>query len=103
MGEQNAVCFGLLFGIGGRVPDEGKGDVDVRLGGVVVSKPTAAFGGVVQYDLGKNSNGGGFERTGTLDTPPLVLRTSVESLAADHSIRGSKCCNIWPTCCKGIL
>jgi len=80
-----------------------KDDVNVRLGGVVVSKPTAAFGRVVQYDLGKHSNGGGFERTGTLDKPPLLLRTSVESLAADHSIRVLKCCNIWPACCKDNL
>jgi hypothetical protein len=56
----------------------------------VVSKPTASFGGVVQYDLGKYSTGGGFERTGVLAKPPLLLRASVETLAADHRIKGSR-------------
>jgi hypothetical protein len=39
----------------------------------VVSKPTKAAGGVVQYDMGKETLNG-FERTGTLNKPPAVLR-----------------------------
>jgi nucleoside phosphorylase len=83
------IRFGLLVGIGGGVPSEEDGN-DIRLGDVVISKPTASFGGVVQYDSGKYSTNGGFERTGALAKPPLILRTSVEMLAAGHRIRGSR-------------
>lgn len=85
-----SIRFGLLVGIGGGVPDEEEDGNDIRLGDVVVSKPTASFGGVVQYDLGKYSTGGGFERTGVLAKPPLLIRASVETLAADHRIKGSR-------------
>ena len=40
------------MGIVGGVPED-EGEDDIRLGDVVVSQPTAMFGGVVQYDLGK--------------------------------------------------
>ncbi|KAK5311808.1 hypothetical protein LTR93_011587 [Exophiala xenobiotica] len=80
-----SIRFGLLVGIGGGVPDEEEDGDDIQLGDVVVSKPTATFGGVVQYDLGKYSSGGGFERTGTLNKPPPLLQTSVELLATDLS------------------
>ena len=42
--------FGLMVGIGGGVPSAND---DMRLGDVVVSKPTGTLGGVVQYDYGK--------------------------------------------------
>ncbi|KIX05175.1 uncharacterized protein Z518_06047 [Rhinocladiella mackenziei CBS 650.93] len=71
-----SIRFGLLVGIGDGVPDEEEDGYDIRLGDVVVSKPTASFGGVVQYDLGKYSTGGGFERTGVLNKPPQILRAS---------------------------
>ena len=45
-----SIRFGLMVGIGGGVPSK---DSDIRLGDVVVSKPTGDFGGVVQYDFGK--------------------------------------------------
>jgi hypothetical protein len=60
------------------------------LGDVVASKPTTSFGRVIQYDLGKYSTGGGFERTGVLAESPLLLRASVETLAADNRIKGSR-------------
>ena len=84
------IRFGLLVGIGGGVPDNEEDGDDIRLGDVVVSKPTTALAGVVQYDLGKYSSGGGFERTGALNKPPALLRASVENLAADHRIKGSQ-------------
>ncbi|CAH0049035.1 unnamed protein product [Clonostachys solani] len=59
----------LLVGIGGGVPvetDEGM----VRLGHVVVSKPTGEHSGAIQYDHGK-ANRGHLERTGSL-MPPLA-------------------------------
>jgi nucleoside phosphorylase len=62
-----SVRFGLMVGIGGGVPSE---KADIRLGDVVVSKPDKEFGGVVQYDYGKTTEGGRFERTGRLAKPP---------------------------------
>jgi len=85
-----SIRFGLLVGIGGGVPDEEEGSHDIRLGDVVISKPTASSGGVVQYDLGKHSTAGGFERTGILAKPPPLLRASVETLAADHRMKASR-------------
>jgi nucleoside phosphorylase len=72
--------FGLMVGIGGGVPSE---EADVRLGDVVVSKPHKTHGGVVQYDSGK-ATPSGFERTGTLNTPPTVLLNAVANLRAKH-------------------
>src|ERR1700723_4215572 len=42
-----SIRFGLMVGIGGGVPSTNN---DIRLGDIVVSKPTSGFGGVVQYD-----------------------------------------------------
>jgi hypothetical protein len=72
--------FGLLVGIGGGVPSN---DVDIRLGDVVVRKPHMAHGGVVQYDSGK-AMPSGFERTGSLNTPPMVLLNALANLRAKH-------------------
>ncbi|ERF73242.1 hypothetical protein EPUS_08793 [Endocarpon pusillum Z07020] len=47
-----SIRFGILVGIRGGVPGD-EGEDDIRLGDMVVSQPTATFGGVVQYDLGK--------------------------------------------------
>lgn len=57
--------FGLMVGIGGGVPSK---KVDIRLGDVVVSMPTATSGGVVQYDYGKALSGR-FQRIGLLNKP----------------------------------
>ncbi|EEA28309.1 hypothetical protein TMatcc_003365 [Talaromyces marneffei ATCC 18224] len=81
-----SIRFGLMVGIGGGVPDR-HGDRDnepIRLGDVVVSKPTNSSGGVLQYDLGKSLGNGLFERTGSLNKPPQVLLTAVSELQADH-------------------
>jgi nucleoside phosphorylase len=79
--------FGLMVGIGGGVPSEND---DIRLGDVVVSKPTATFGGVIQYDFGKTVQNGRFERTGSLNRPPDVLLGAVSSLQAKHMREGHK-------------
>lgn len=57
--------------IGGGVPST---EADIRLGDVVVSQPHRVHGGVVQYDSGKTTLIG-FERTGSLNSPPHVLLT----------------------------
>jgi nucleoside phosphorylase len=76
-----SIRFGLMVGIAGGVPNE---DVDIRLGDVVVSKPTNTQGGVVHFDYGKALSGGEFQRTGMLSPPPQVLLTALAKLQANH-------------------
>jgi nucleoside phosphorylase len=78
-----SIRFGLMVGIGGGVPSEEK---DIRLGDVVVSKQNGTHGGVVQYDFGRTTPDG-FERTGSLNTPPTVLRNAIANVQAKQ-IRG---------------
>jgi nucleoside phosphorylase len=82
-----SIRFGLMVGIGGGVPSK---DVDIRLGDVVVSKPTGGFGGVVQYDFGKTVAQGVFERTGSLNKPPPILLTAIARLQADRMMETSQ-------------
>jgi nucleoside phosphorylase len=77
-----AIRFGLMVGIGGGVPST----ADIRLGDVVVSQPHKAHGGVVQYDSGK-ATPSGFERTGSLNSPPHVLLSAVAQVRANE-LRG---------------
>ena len=82
-----SIRFGLMVGIGGGVPSR---RADVRLGDIVVSKPTKNFGGVVQYDYGKAVREGRFECTGTLNSPPQTLLTAIAKLQADHMLDDSQ-------------
>ena len=72
------IRFCLMVGIGGGVP----GKKDIRLGDVVVSKPSGQFGGVVQYDFGRSVSQGAFERTGSLNAPPRALLNGLGILMA---------------------
>src|ERR1700733_9454526 len=76
-----ALRFGLMVGIGGGVPSA---ESDIRLGDVVVSKPTDSTGGVVQYDYGKMVTNGRFEKMGSLNRPPDELLQAVASLKARY-------------------
>ncbi|KAM6484132.1 hypothetical protein HDV62DRAFT_379491 [Trichoderma sp. SZMC 28011] len=78
-----SVRFGLMVGIGGGIPPK------VRLGDVVVSTPFGSFPGVVQWDLGKAKDGG-FERTGSLNNPPVSLLTALAKLETEHELVGSQ-------------
>ena len=69
------IRFGLMVGIGGGVPSA---EADIRLGDVVVS-----FGGVLQYDVRK-ATPSGFERTGSLNSPPQILSAAVARLRANE-------------------
>lgn len=82
-----SICFGLMVGIGGGIPNK---DVDIRLGDVVVGKPTGAHGGVVQYDYGKALSGGHLERTGMLNRPPQILLTALTKLRANYLAEDSQ-------------
>jgi nucleoside phosphorylase len=68
------IKFGLVVGVGGGVWSKKS---DIRLGDVVVSQPTEAHGGVVQWETGK---GGKFQRTGSLSKPPPVLLHALQEL-----------------------
>ncbi|KAG5827097.1 hypothetical protein H9Q74_002807 [Fusarium xylarioides] len=78
-----SIQFCLLVGIGGGAPSEKN---DIRLGDVVVSRPTRNCPGVIQHDLGKEKEGRPFERTGSLRPPPRVLNTAVSSLCSDPAL-----------------
>lgn len=79
--------FGLMVGIGGGVPSQ---EHDIRLGDVVVSKPSGMYGGVIQYDFGKTVQEGRFTRNGSLKRPPDVLLTAISSLEAEHMVEDPK-------------
>lgn len=82
-----SIRFGVMVGIGGGVPSK---EADIRLGDVVVSRPTRDFRGVVRYDYGKTMTGGRFECTGMLNKPPPVLLTAISKLRAAHLQRPSQ-------------
>ncbi|KAL4947036.1 hypothetical protein BDW69DRAFT_204829 [Aspergillus filifer] len=79
--------FALMVGIGGGVPNQ---NIDIRLGDVVVSVPTATSGGVIQYDLGKTLDDGRLHRTGSLNKPPQYLLTAISQIRSDTMAEGSQ-------------
>ncbi|KAH7123382.1 nucleoside phosphorylase domain-containing protein, partial [Dactylonectria estremocensis] len=81
-----SIRYWLLVGIGGGVPNH---ENDIRLGDVVVSMPNGQYGGVVQYDLGRETRSG-FERKGFLASPPAILRSAVEKMRSDHMLMDNK-------------
>ncbi|PYI06175.1 purine and uridine phosphorylase [Aspergillus sclerotiicarbonarius CBS 121057] len=89
LNDFRSIRFSLLVGVGGGIPDLAN-DVDIRLGDVVVSKPSAIFGGVVQFDRGKAHSYNRFERTGMLQKPPDILLSTVQRLEALHERTDSR-------------
>jgi nucleoside phosphorylase len=81
-----AIALRFLVGIGGGVPSENH---DIRLGDVVISMPTGQYGGVVQYDLGKDTDYGFFLK-GFLWPPPPLLRSAAETMRSDHLVNDNK-------------
>lgn len=79
--------FGLMVGIGGGIPIR-----DIRLGDVVVSKPTSSgmYSGVIQYDSGKFLPGGGFLATGCLRPPPALLLKALNVLISSHEMGNNR-------------
>ncbi|KAL4861384.1 hypothetical protein BDV12DRAFT_180362 [Aspergillus spectabilis] len=85
------VRFGLMVGVGGGVP---RGNPDIRLGDIVVSKPTNTSSGVIQYDYGKTLQSGRFHRTGSLNKPPPLLLKVIAQMESDHILRKASLSNI---------
>ncbi|KAB8069053.1 ankyrin repeat-containing domain protein [Aspergillus leporis] len=78
--------FCLMVGIGGGVPSN---SADIRLGDVVISMPTATYGGVIQYDYGKTLRDGRLQRIGTLNKPPQILLTAASQIRSNSLIHGT--------------
>lgn len=76
-----SITVRLMVGVGGGAPSP---SADVRLGDVVVGVK------VIQYDLGKSTAGGNFERTSDPVKPPPSLMTAVSRLRAAHNMRSSE-------------
>ncbi|KAF4785056.1 pfs domain-containing protein [Colletotrichum scovillei] len=83
------IRFGLMVGIGAGIPRLEDG-IDIRLGDVVVSRPTDGSSGVIQYDLGKLKGNGEFQRVGSLAPPPAVLLKGLAKLKADQRLNGNQ-------------
>ncbi|VUC38094.1 unnamed protein product [Clonostachys rosea] len=70
------IAFRLMVGIGGGVPSIP--NVDIRLGDIIVGHA------VLQYDLGKTAQGGGFRCTSHPVKAPPAMLTVVSDLRASH-------------------
>lgn len=81
-----SITLRLLVGIGGGVPSR---KVDIRLGDVAVSMPAGTYGGVVGYDLGKQTPDG-FERKGFLCPPPTEWLGALTIMKSDHRTMPNK-------------
>jgi nucleoside phosphorylase len=74
----------LLVGIAGGVPSEKN---DIRLGDIVVSFPHGRYGGVVQYDFGKDEEQ--FQCGGQTNSVPQSLLAYLTSIQLRHGRRRS--------------
>jgi nucleoside phosphorylase len=83
----SAIRIGLMVGISGGAPSK---EHDIRLGDVVVSTPGRQSGGVIHYEFGKSIQNKTFEFTGSLASPPPILRSAVQKLSADHKRNGHR-------------
>ncbi|KAF3931123.1 hypothetical protein ABW20_dc0108532 [Dactylellina cionopaga] len=79
-----SITAALMVGIGGGAPVLPENDI--RLGDVVVSKPVAESGGVLQYDFGKTVVEGKFVQTGVLNKPPNIFLNAMAKIKAEYSL-----------------
>ncbi|KAF3903113.1 hypothetical protein ABW21_db0204588 [Orbilia brochopaga] len=81
-----SVVWRLFVGIGGGIPSDKH---DIRLGDVVVSKPSGQHNGIVQYDLGKSTKDG-FQLKATLVPQLSALVLVVDAMISDHRANRAK-------------
>lgn len=79
------------MGVAGGIPDENR---DIRLGDVLVSKPTGTFGGVFQFDKHKTLPNGKIVRLGQLNAPPEFFQSAANILIMEHTVNSSQIPNI---------
>ena len=77
-----SVKIGLMVGVGAGVPSD---EDDIRLGDVVVSQPKNGNGGVLQYDFGKAIEGGQFQQSSHLNTPPTLLLNALNRVRSNRA------------------
>ncbi|ODH49779.1 hypothetical protein GX48_04157 [Paracoccidioides brasiliensis] len=82
-----SVRFSLMVGIGGGVPSTKE---DIRLGDIVVSRPTAARPGIIQYDFGKKCAEDQFTSTGVLNKPSTLLLTAAGKVETNNILGESQ-------------
>jgi ankyrin repeat domain-containing protein 50 len=82
-----SIRFSLMVGVGGGVPNTRE---DIRLGDVVVSRPTAARPGIIQFDFGKKGSGDQFTTTGVLNKPSTLLLTAAGKVETNTILRESR-------------
>ncbi|KAL4926430.1 nucleoside phosphorylase domain-containing protein [Aspergillus undulatus] len=87
----NSLRVSLMVGIAGDAPSR---KADIRLGDIVVSKPTGTIGGVMQYGLGERVENGRFEQTGFPNKPPQTLLSTASRMQAEHMSH----CGLYSTC-----
>ncbi|KAL4789245.1 hypothetical protein BDV19DRAFT_395223 [Aspergillus venezuelensis] len=85
------IQFGLMVGVGGGVPTRNS---DIRLGDIVISKPTHTSGGIIQYDYGKTIHGGRIHCTGSLNKPPSLLLKVIAQMESDEILGKASLSNI---------
>ncbi|BCS25933.1 Pfs, NB-ARC and Ankyrin domain protein [Aspergillus puulaauensis] len=76
----------VLVGIGGGIPSDRH---DIRLGDVVIGMPDGLHSGVIQYDLGKDTEEG-FVLKGYLEPVPSILRSAIVRMQSDHRVKQNK-------------
>ena len=81
-----SIRIGLMVDIGGGEPS---GKHNIRLGDVVVDCPMKKEGDVIPYNFGMAVQDREFERTGSLNSPSIVLLTALIKLSADHERKGT--------------
>lgn len=77
-----SIKWRFLVGISSKVPSNKH---NIRLGNIVVSIPKGQYGGVVQYDLGKETDNS-FILKGILSPPPPLLRGAIVKIQSNHLI-----------------
>lgn len=82
-----AIKLRLMIGVGGGIPRPDQDPIPknhIRLGDIVVSRPTDSYSGVIQYDYGKKGKDDHFELKGALCPPPDQLLTAIAFIKAEH-------------------
>ncbi|KAK2732324.1 hypothetical protein FQN55_004266 [Onygenales sp. PD_40] len=82
-----SIRFNLMVGIGGGVPSTKE---DIRLGDIVVSRPTPARPGIIQYDFGKKCAEDQFTSTGALNKPSTLLLTAAGKVETNNILGESQ-------------
>ncbi|KAL2810850.1 nucleoside phosphorylase domain-containing protein [Aspergillus granulosus] len=82
-----SVKLALLVGIGGGVPSLAN---DIRLGDVVVSRPTGTSPGIIQDEMGKVLENRGFTQVGSLQPLPRLIMTAPSNLRSDPYLSATR-------------